>query len=50
VVDLRVTKGFMDNTLEVFAGADNLFDEDYEEGYALPRPGRQVYTGVTWNF
>lgn len=50
VVDLRVSKGFMDNTLEVFAGADNLFDEDYEEGYALPRPGRQVYTGVTWNF
>ncbi|NJB68727.1 outer membrane cobalamin receptor [Desulfobaculum xiamenense] len=50
VVNVRVSKGFMDDALEIFAGADNLFDADYEEGYALPRPGRSLYSGVTWNF
>lgn len=50
VVDMRLSKAFFEDTLEVFAGADNLFDEDYDEGYALPRPGRTLYTGVTWNF
>src|SRR5690606_2433824 len=34
--------------LEFYLGADNLFDEDYEEEYGLPSPGRFVYGGLKW--
>ena len=35
--------------LEFHLGADNLFDESYEEEYGLPSPGRFVYGGLQWS-
>jgi len=34
----------------VYAGVDNLFDEDYEESYGLPQAGRLLYTGLVYKF
>ncbi len=50
VVDFKVEKGFFENTLKTYVGADNLLDENYEESYALPRPGRSFYAGVSYSF
>lgn len=50
VLDVKLTKGFMDNALKTYLGVNNLLDEYYEESYALPRPGRNIYAGVSYSF
>ena len=50
LIDVKITKGFFDNALKTYVGADNLLDEYYEESYALPRPGRSIYAGVSYSF
>ncbi len=44
-LEQKVYKG-----LSVFIGADNLFDENYEESYGLNQPGRTAYAGMTFKF
>jgi len=36
--------------LSVYLGADNLLDEDYEQSYGLPQPGRTAYAGLEYSF
>jgi outer membrane receptor protein involved in Fe transport len=50
VVSLKLSQTIADSGLEVYAGVDNLFDEDYEESYGLPQPGRTFYGGVEYRF
>ncbi|HKK32831.1 MAG TPA: TonB-dependent receptor, partial [Desulfomicrobiaceae bacterium] len=50
VVNLKLSQALFEDALEVYVGADNLFDADYEESYALPREGRTLYTGLTYRF
>ncbi|UIJ37406.1 TonB-dependent receptor [Desulfobaculum bizertense] len=50
LVDLKVSKAFFDDSLEVYAGARNLFDEDYEESYSIPQAGRTFYLGTEYRF
>jgi len=50
LVNFKVSQAFMDKALNVYAGVDNLFDEDYEESYAYPRPGRTLYCGFDYAF
>ncbi|RJP15291.1 MAG: TonB-dependent receptor [Candidatus Abyssobacteria bacterium SURF_5] len=45
VVNAKLEQAFLDNLLRVYVGVENLFDEEYEESYALPRPGRFIYAG-----
>ncbi len=50
VVNLKFDQKLLDNFLDVYLGADNLFDKNYEEGYGFPAPGRVVYGGVALYF
>jgi outer membrane cobalamin receptor len=47
LVNLRVEQPLFGQRLRVYAGADNLFDEYYEEAYGLPQAGRFVYGGLS---
>jgi len=50
VVDLKLSQAFLEKTLNLYAGVNNLFDEDYEESYGFPRPGRALYCGFDYAF
>ena len=50
VVDIKLTQALLGKTLDVYVGADNLFDAEYEESYDLPRPGRSMYCGFDYRF
>jgi outer membrane receptor protein involved in Fe transport len=50
VVDLKVDQTVIPDRLTVYFVANNLFDEDYEESFGFPRPGRTVYGGIEWRF
>ncbi|MGD9159201.1 MAG: TonB-dependent receptor, partial [Desulfobacteraceae bacterium] len=50
IINLKVEKKFFSKALKIFAGADNLFDENYFESYALPRGGRSIYGGFTYSY
>lgn len=50
IVDIKVGRSMLQNSLEIYLGARNLFDEDYEESYSLVMPGRRVYGGVEYSF
>lgn len=45
IVNMRLTHELRERC-EMYVGVSNLFDEDYEESYALPRPGRIFYAGA----
>jgi len=50
LVNFKLTQKIPATPVEVYAGVDNLFDEDYEESYGLPQPGRILYTGLVYRF
>ena len=50
VVDLRLAQRLAAGRAEVHLAADNLFDEDYEESYGLPQPGRRLHGGLRYAF
>jgi outer membrane cobalamin receptor len=50
VVDVKVSQDLLDDRLGVYVGVNNLFDEDYEQSYGLPQPGRTLYAGATYRF
>jgi len=45
VFNVQVSKAFGEH-LEVFAGADNVLDADYEQKLGSPEPGRWEYVGL----
>ena len=49
VVNLKIQKKFFSKALKVFAGANNLLDENYFDSYALPREGRSLYCGISYS-
>jgi outer membrane cobalamin receptor len=44
--NLRVSRPLISKRFKVFAGADNLFDANYQEAYGLPQAGRFIYAGL----
>ncbi len=50
VVSAKISRRFLHNALTAYIGADNLFDENYEQSYGLPQPGRTLYAGLTYIF
>lgn len=46
LVNLKIESSFLNDKMTLYLGADNIFDEDYEESYAFPQAGRNVYTGM----
>lgn len=50
VVNVKLDQAFFDRACHLYVGADNLFDEDYEESYGLPQAGRTLYAGMEYRF
>jgi outer membrane cobalamin receptor len=44
-VNVKLEQALLKDFLRLYVGVDNLFDKDYEESYAFPRPGRFIYGG-----
>ncbi len=47
LVNLKLDQALLKNRVNLYVGVDNLFDQDYEQGYGYPQPGRFIYGGVT---
>ncbi len=50
IVNIKCTQQLIKERLEMYAGAANLLDADYEESYGLPQPGRTAYIGLKTSF
>lgn len=50
VVNLKLSQDLLNHRLNVYAGADNLLDKNYEEAYGIPQAGRTIYGGVEYRF
>ena len=50
VVNLKLSQAIGRTGLQIYAGAENLLNENYEESYGLPQPGRTLYAGVEYQF
>jgi len=46
VVDLNLTQKLLDGRLRLIGRLENLFDENYEETFGFPKPGRRLFLGV----
>lgn len=49
LLNLKIEKKLMSGALKIFAGADNLLDENYYESYALPQEGRSLFCGFKYS-
>ena len=50
LVDLRLGQRLAGERVMAHVGIDNLLDEDYEESYGLPQPGRRLNAGLRYAF
>ena len=50
VVNVKLDQTFFNNFLDVYIGADNLFDKNYEQSYGFPAAGMVIYGGVELRF
>jgi vitamin B12 transporter len=50
VVNLKLNQKLGASGFSLYAGAENLLDEEYEESYLLPQPGRTLYAGMEYLF
>lgn len=50
VVNLKLNQALGTSGFNIYAGAENLLDEAYEESYLLPQPGRTLYAGLEYHF
>ena len=46
VVDLGASRSFRNDRVRLIARVENLFDENYQESYGFPQPGRRFYIGT----
>jgi vitamin B12 transporter len=50
IVDIKLEQNLLKNMWFVYAGVDNLLDENYEESYGFPQAGRIAYLGMKVKF
>ena len=50
IVDVKLEQNLFKNMWFIYAGVDNLFDENYEESYGFPQPGQTAYVGMKVKF
>jgi vitamin B12 transporter len=50
VVDVKLSQDLVGGQVNLYAGANNLLDQDYEQSYGLPQPGRTLYAGARYRF
>lgn len=50
LTDLRLAKTLLDDRLSLYFGVNNVTDDNYQESYGVPGPGRVFFGGVQANF
>ncbi len=50
IVDVKLEQNLLKEMWVVYAGVDNLLDENYEESYGFPQAGRTAYVGMKVKF
>jgi vitamin B12 transporter len=50
LVNLKVSQRLFKDRVNLYVGADNIFNKDYEQSYGIPRPGRFIYGGFEYRF
>lgn len=50
VVNVKLNQKIAHDKATLYVGAENAFDEDYEQSYGYPLAGRLFYTGVEFRF
>lgn len=50
LVNMKIDQTLLKGMLTLYVGADNLFDEYYEDSYGFLNPGRYFYGGVEFKF
>ncbi len=50
LVSIKIDKALFNDRLNLYVGADNLLDKNYEESFALPQAGRTIYGGAEIRF
>lgn len=50
IVDVKLEQNLLKNMWFVYAGVDNILDENYEESYGFPQAGRTAYIGMRVKF
>ncbi|MGO9414827.1 MAG: TonB-dependent receptor plug domain-containing protein [Syntrophobacteraceae bacterium] len=50
VVDMKINQTLMNNTVDLYIGVRNLFDQNYADNYGYPQAGRTIYGGVKYRF
>ena len=50
VIDIGVSQSLLDGKLRLTGRVENLLDENYEESFGFPQPGRRFYLAVTLGF
>ena len=46
LVGVKLDQALLKGRLNLYLGADNIFDEDYEQSYGFPQAGRFIYGGI----
>ena len=46
LLDLKLVQRFWEDRLRVYAGVDNVLDEEWTYNYGFPQAGRTFYGGV----
>jgi outer membrane cobalamin receptor len=46
VFDLGVSQSLWNDRVRVIGRIENLLDEDYQESFGFPQPGRRFYIGA----
>lgn len=46
LVNVKLDQALLKGRLNFYLGADNVFDEDYEQRYGFPQEGRFIYGGI----
>jgi len=49
-VDFKLTQPLWEGRLNLYAGVDNLLDEDWTLNYGFPQAGRTIYGGAELRF
>ncbi|WP_136515994.1 TonB-dependent receptor [Geomonas edaphica] len=48
LVNVRLSRKVLKDRVELYVGANNLFDRNYETSYGFPQPGRYIYGGFEY--
>ncbi|MFH2059254.1 MAG: TonB-dependent receptor [Pseudomonadota bacterium] len=50
IFNIKLEQKIYKDYLALYIGADNLFNENYQESYGFPQPGRSIYIGARAQF